>query len=79
MAAEEILLFDLLRGVWPRKWFIMGVAFLAACVAAGLSLLLPNWYTAEVLLAPADERTSVGISGPLGSLASLAGISVGGG
>jgi uncharacterized protein involved in exopolysaccharide biosynthesis len=79
MAAEEIFLFDLVRDVWRRKWLVMGVAFLAACVAAGLSLLMPNWYTAEVLLAPAEERTTVGIAGPLGSLANLAGISVGGG
>src|SRR5919109_2717895 len=79
MAAEEIFLFDLVRDVWKRKWLVMGAGFLAACVAAGLSLLMPNWYTAEVLLAPAEERTSVGIAGPLGSLANLAGISVGGG
>ena len=79
MVSEEIFMFDLVRDAWRRKWLIMGVGFLAACVAAGLSLLLPNWYTAEVLLAPAEERTSVGIAGPLGSLANLAGISVGGG
>lgn len=79
MAAEEIFLFDLVRDVWRRKWLVIGVAFLTACVAAGLSLLMPNWYKAEVLLAHAEERTAVGIAGPLGSLANLAGISVGGG
>lgn len=79
MPTEEVFLFDLVRDVWRRKWFVMTVAFGAACLAAGLSLLMPNWYTAEVLLSPAEERTSVGIAGPLGSLANLAGISVGGG
>jgi uncharacterized protein involved in exopolysaccharide biosynthesis len=77
--SEDVYLFELVGDVWARKWRIIGVSFAVSVVVAGLTLLMPNWYTAEVLLAPAEERTSVGISGPLGSLANLAGISVGGG
>lgn len=77
--SDEIYLFELIGDVWRRKWRIIGVSFAVSVVVAGLSLLLPNWYTAEVTLAPGDERTAVGLAGPFSSLANLAGISVGGG
>lgn len=77
--SEEVYLFELIGDVWRRKWRIIGVAFAVSVVVAGLSLLLPNWYTAEVTLAPGEERTSAALAGPFSSLANLAGISVGGG
>jgi uncharacterized protein involved in exopolysaccharide biosynthesis len=77
--SEEIYLFQLIGDAWRRKWLIIGVSFAVSVVVAGLSLLLPNWYTAEVTLAPGEERTAVGLSGPFSSLANLAGITVGGG
>lgn len=78
-SGDDVYVFDLIRDVWRRKVLVLVVPLLVASAAAGVVLLMPSWYTAEVLLAPADERTSVGIGGPLGSLANLAGISVGGG
>lgn len=77
--SEEVYLFELIGDVWRRKWRIIGVAFAVSVVVAGLSLLLPNWYTAEVTLAPGEERTSAALAGPFSSFANLAGISVGGG
>jgi uncharacterized protein involved in exopolysaccharide biosynthesis len=46
-----------------------------AIAAAVYGLLSPPWYKASVLLAPAKERTPLSLSGQLGNLASLAGIS----
>jgi uncharacterized protein involved in exopolysaccharide biosynthesis len=79
MAADEIYLFDLARDVWRRKVLILSIPLAASLIASGIVLVVPSWYTAEVLLAPADQRTSVGVGGSLGSLVDLAGISVGGG
>lgn len=76
---EEIYLFELVGDVWRRKWRIIAVAFAVSVVVAGLSLLLPNWYTAEVTMAPGEERTSAVLAGPFSGLANLAGITVGGG
>lgn len=77
--SEEVYLFELIGDVWRRKWRIIGVAFAVSVVVAGLTLLMPNWYAAEVTLAPGEERTSAALAGPFSSLANLAGISVGGG
>jgi len=46
------------------------------------ALIATEWYSADVLLLPAEERSTQGLgglAGQLGGLASLAGVSVGGG
>lgn len=66
--------------VWQGKWLIMAVLSTFAAVSIAYVLTLTNWYRSEVLLVPADEQTvNSGIAGQLGSLAGLAGISIGGG
>jgi uncharacterized protein involved in exopolysaccharide biosynthesis len=79
---DEISLLDLWNILWDGKW--LGIAITAACAIAAVvyALAATEWYRAEVLLAPAEERSSQGLSGQLGGLgglAGLAGISVGGG
>src|SRR5690606_4950259 len=62
------------------KWLI--IAFTIAFAAAGVAYALykPNIYQSSVLLAPANEEGgAAGLSGQLGGLASLAGISLGSG
>jgi len=80
---DEIDLLEYWRIIWKKKLLIIGVSLLAGICAAGYSLTLPNIYRAEVLLAPvSDESKSGGLSaalGGLGGLASMAGISLGGG
>lgn len=65
------------------KRLIFKSVFGAAILAAGISLLMPNVYRAEVLLAPAvseDNKGGLGSAlGSMGGLASMAGISIGGG
>lgn len=77
-----------LREIWQvlvkYKRMILSSAFLAALLATGISLTMPNIYRAEVLLAPVNGDDAKGggmaaVLGGLGGLASMAGISLGGG
>lgn len=78
---DEIDLLELWQVVWKRRWMILSVTFLVAVIAAGITLLKPNYYRAEVLLAPVSEEAAKGslssALGGLGGLASMAGISLG--
>ena len=66
--------------LWQGKWLIIGVTALFAVASIAYALTLTHWYRSEVLLAPSEEKSiNTGIAGQLGSLAGLAGISVGGG
>jgi uncharacterized protein involved in exopolysaccharide biosynthesis len=81
---DEIDLSDIWRVLVKYKRIILLSAFGAAIVAAGISLLLPNIYRAEVLLVPvqSDDPKSGGMAAALsglGGLASMAGIALGGG
>jgi len=81
---DEIDLLAYWRLIWGERKLILSVTFAAALLAVAYSLTLPNIYRAEVLLAPvkAEESRSGGLAsalGGLGGLASMAGISVGGG
>ena len=84
-ADDEIDLLELWRVLVKYKRMILATMFAAALLSAGISLLMHNIYRGEVLLAPAqsDDSKTGGLAsmlgGGLGSLASLAGISIGGG
>lgn len=78
---DEIDLKELFLVLWGGKWFISAVTGLAAAISVVVALSLPNIYTASALLAPA-ESSGGGLSGLMkqyGGLASLAGVSIGGG
>ena len=80
-AEDEIDLFELWQTLLKHKRMILKTAFGAAILAAVISLLMPNIYRAEVLLAPAQSEDAKGgvssVLGGLGGLASMAGISLG--
>jgi uncharacterized protein involved in exopolysaccharide biosynthesis len=78
-AEDEMTLSALWTIVWRGKWWIIGITAAFAIVSVVHALTATEWYRAEVLLAPAEQRTSQPLSGTLGGLASLAGVSVGGG
>ncbi len=73
-SADEINLFDICRVLW---------ATLSRAVCAVLSIVYAlsqvHWYRSEVLLVPSESRSAPVLGGQLGGLASLAGVSVGGG
>ncbi|WP_431475323.1 Wzz/FepE/Etk N-terminal domain-containing protein [Marinobacter sp. KM021] len=77
---DEIDLRELFATLWQGKWLILGLTFVFAAAGIAYALYKPNIYQASVLLAPANDESKLGgISGQLGGLASLAGISLGGG
>lgn len=79
---DEINLLELWGVIWRGRKLIVALTMIAALLAAGVSLLLPNIYRAEALLAPAQQDEGKGglsaALGGLGGLASLAGVSTGG-
>lgn len=79
---DDIDVKKLLLTLWRGKlWIVISVVF-SAVLAIVYAIGLPNTYTANVVLSPAAEAGQSGLSsiaGRLGGLASLAGVSVGGG
>ena len=79
---DEIDLRELWNVLWGGKWLIMAITFVFTLASLLYALSLPNIYTSEVLLAPAEESAGgglAGMAGRLGGLASLAGVNLGGG
>jgi uncharacterized protein involved in exopolysaccharide biosynthesis len=80
--SETIGLRELSDILWRGKWTVLAVTALVTLAAAAYALLATEWYRAEVLLAPAEERSTPSLGGQLGQLgglAALAGVTVGGG
>ena len=78
---DEIDLKELFLVLWSGKWLISAVTGVAAVASVVIALMLPNIYTANALLAPA-EQSGGGMSALMqqyGGLASLAGVSLPGG
>jgi uncharacterized protein involved in exopolysaccharide biosynthesis len=79
---DDLDLRGMFRVLWAVKWLICGITFACAVLAVVVSLLLPNIYRAEALLAPNDRERAGGLSAmasQYGGLASLAGINLGDG
>ena len=78
---DEIDLKELFTVLWSGKWLISAITGVAAVASVAIALMLPNIYTANALLAPA-EQSGGGMSALMqqyGGLASLAGVSLPGG
>jgi uncharacterized protein involved in exopolysaccharide biosynthesis len=73
---EETYLFELWEDVWRQRWLVVATTVAFALLASVVVVLVPSWYRADVLLAPVDQKRSLGALSQLGSLATLAGISV---
>ena len=52
---DEIDLKELFMVLWSGKWLITAVTGLAAVTSVVIALMLPNIYTANALLAPAQQ------------------------
>ncbi len=79
---DEMDFTELAVTLWKGRWLIMGLAAVFFVIAAVVSLLMPNIYRSEIVLAPASSEESGGLSalaGQVGGLAGLAGISLGAG
>lgn len=76
---DEIDLKELFIALWKGKWIIILLTAVFAIGGVLYALSIPNTYKADAILASANESKTGGISSQLGGLASLAGISLGGG
>ena len=67
---DEISLLDIAIVLAKHKKLIIGLPFLVAVIAAGITLLIPNWYTATAKILPPQQGQSnaVAILGQLGAL-----------
>lgn len=73
----KIQLSDLLSLIYEGKIFIFASTLFILLVSVLYVRTLPDVYKSEVTLIPADENNSMNISGQLGGLAALAGVSFG--
>lgn len=76
---SEINIRDLWDILWRGKWIIILVTAVFALGSVAYALMATEWYRSEVLLAPAEEKSTSGLGGQLGGLVALAGVTVGGG
>ncbi|MGO3406048.1 Wzz/FepE/Etk N-terminal domain-containing protein [Marinomonas sp.] len=81
LADDEIDLKELFLVLWSGKWWIIACVLVFGLAGAGYAIMKPNIYRSDVLLSPSADSSGSGmnIGGQLGGLASLAGISLGGG
>ena len=78
-AEDEINVLDLLIVLAKHKKLILGLPFAAAVLAAGITLLMHNIYTATTRILPPQQQqsTAAAMLGQLGALAGAAGSSLG--
>jgi uncharacterized protein involved in exopolysaccharide biosynthesis len=76
---EEVNLVHLIKVIWEGKYIISLITLTACIIAVAYSLSLSNIYTSEATLSPVslEGEGSSGMSSQLGSLAGLAGVSLG--
>jgi uncharacterized protein involved in exopolysaccharide biosynthesis len=80
---DEIDLAELWRAIWAGKFTIIIISMIFAVASVFFALSKPDIYKASAILAPASDDAGGGglgaMAGQLGGLASMAGISLGGG
>lgn len=80
--SEEIDLREIWAAIWGGKWLIIFITFLFSTAAVIIALSIPNEYRSTAILAPASQSKGGGLASlasQFGGLASLAGVSLGGG
>lgn len=81
---DQIDLLRLWRTLWQGKWLIAGITGFIVALCLAYALFATEWYRADVLLTPAEAKSTQGLAdqlsglGSLSGLASLAGITIGG-
>ncbi|MGA1843652.1 MAG: Wzz/FepE/Etk N-terminal domain-containing protein [bacterium] len=80
---EEINLIEYWRVLMKRKWIIVLIVIMTAISSVIFSLLMPNIYRAEVVLAPIEKKNGGGgfasLLGQFNGLASMVGLPLGNG
>ncbi len=77
---EQVLLVDIWRAVWRRKWIFLSTFFICLSFALILALTLDPYYRAEVVVSPVtdtrDGSALASMAGRLGGITSLIGLPV---
>lgn len=76
---DEVDLGVIFRRLWGGKWLIVGTTLFATVIAVVISMMIPNVYRAEALLASNERERAGGLSAlasQYGGLAGLAGINL---
>jgi LPS O-antigen subunit length determinant protein (WzzB/FepE family) len=82
--ADEVDVLDLLDTLARRKWLLLKVTVACALISTVAAFVIPSWYTATAMILPPQQTQSTAnmlmtqlAGNGLGSLASLAGQSMG--
>ncbi|WP_419569537.1 Wzz/FepE/Etk N-terminal domain-containing protein [Rheinheimera sp.] len=75
---DQFDLIDLIQLLWKGKYIIAAVTIVFAVGSVAYSLTLPNIYKAEAILSPVNDSGGLKLPSQLGSLAAMAGVSLGG-
>ena len=67
---------SLIRAVSADRWIIVGITAAFTLCGVIYALVAPQWYRADVVMVPADQKSMSNAFGQLGGLASLAGVSL---
>jgi len=70
---DEITLSELLLLLRTQIWILVAITVLAASLSIAYAKLATEWFRAEVVLIPAEQKNA-GLAGSLGALGGLAGI-----
>lgn len=76
---DEIDLRELFATIWANKFTIMAFSLVITSLAILYALYKPNLYTSKTILIPKDQGSKPSLGGGAAALASMAGISIGGG
>lgn len=78
---DQISLIELVKELWKKKLIILLFSIFCGVTSGGASMFFPDVYESKVLLSTSNSSSSgsAALGGQLGSLASLAGVSLGGG
>lgn len=76
-AENEIDLLTLFNVIWQKKIVIILTTLIFAVGAVVYSVMMPDIYKSEALLAPASNEKAVNLPGQIGGLAALAGVNLG--
>jgi uncharacterized protein involved in exopolysaccharide biosynthesis len=76
---DEIDLWELWDTVWSGRWLIIAITSLFAIGGVTYALLAKPMFQADVVMVAAEKKSLPSSLGQLGSLASLAGVSISGG
>lgn len=76
---DEVNLIQLIKVIWDKKYIVSLICFITSTIAVIYSLSLSDIYRSQATLSPVsiEGESSSGISSQLGSLAGLAGVSLG--